>query len=88
MTGYLFTILLSSVVLACSVVGCVHYGQRLLEARIERDGQIVLRTHFAVPDNWDQRTVWRQLESRAFEVEDTAVLDADTVSPATLTGRI
>lgn len=88
MTGYRFTILLSVVVLACFVVGCAHYGQRLLEARIECDGQVVLRTHFGVPDNWDQRTAWRQLESHAFEVADTAVLDGDTVSPATLTGRI
>jgi hypothetical protein len=83
-----FTILILGAALACSGVGCVHYGQRLLEARIERDGQVVLRTHFGVPDNWDQRTAWRQLESQLFEVEDPTVLGADVVGRATLKGRI
>ncbi len=52
------------------LTGCPAPGQRYLEARIEKDGQAVLRTHFAVPDSWDKHAAWKRLEGQAFKNVD------------------
>ena len=51
----------------CGLTGCPAPGQRYLEARIEKDGQAVLRTHFAVPDSWDKHAAWKRLEGQSFQ---------------------
>ena len=50
-----------------TLVGCALPGQRLLEARIEKDGQLLLQAQFAVPDSWDKRAAWQRLEGQSFE---------------------
>lgn len=68
------------------VTGCMFPGQRLLQARVEQDGQLILRTQFGVPDGYDQRAAWRQLVDKNFEVVGT--WKPDDPRQATLKGKV
>ena len=68
--------------------GCSHPGQRLLEARIEKDGQLVLRTHFGVPDTWAPDAAWQQLNGRAFEPVGAATFESNDSGQVQLKGNV
>ncbi|MBL9161842.1 MAG: hypothetical protein JNL18_03775 [Planctomycetaceae bacterium] len=68
--------------------GCSHPGQRLLQARIEKDGQPVLQTRFGVPDSWDQYAAWQRLDSQVFEPVSTLKLDPNDFGQLVIKGNI
>jgi hypothetical protein len=70
-----------------ALAGCAP-GQRLLHARIEQEGQVVLETQFAVPDGWDKLTAWRRLESQSFAEVGKVTPDPGTSGRVTLKGKI
>ena len=50
--------ILAAMLMMCAILsGCSSPGQRLLHVHIENDGKLILRTQFAVPDNWDNHAV-------------------------------
>ena len=61
------TVLLLGLVLP-SWMGCG--GQRLLEARIEKNETILLQTHYSVIDRLGPIEAWRKLKSQSFEATE------------------
>jgi hypothetical protein len=56
----------AAVVFGLALSGCGRSGQRLLHARIEQAGKPALETRFGIPDRWDKKEAWRELEGRSF----------------------
>ncbi len=72
------------VILVATCAGCNHLGQRLLEAPIEKNGQLVLQPHFGVPDTRAPHTAWQQLNGRAFEPVGAATFDSNDLGQVQL----
>jgi hypothetical protein len=72
--------------LVASATGCG--GQRLLEARVERDGELVLKALFSVPDSMSPAEAWKQLEGRTFTSVGSIQLDDTDPKKALLRGKI
>lgn len=70
------------------VAGCPSPGQRLLDARIEMDGQPLMHAIFSVPDNWDREASWKRLDTVAFAVTNDWKPDPADVTPVVLRGKI
>jgi hypothetical protein len=63
-------------------------GQRLLEARVERDGEPVLETKFGVSDQATPAAAWAQLAGKHFKAVGPITPDAGDPNKAVLKGKI
>jgi hypothetical protein len=72
--------------LFCAATGCE--GQRLIEARIERDGQIVLQSQFGIADDAAPEAVWRSIAEQRFKAVAQIVPQRSDPTKATLNGKI
>jgi hypothetical protein len=81
--------ILAAMLMMCAILsGCSSPGQRLLHVHIENDGKLILRTQFAVPDNWDNHAAWHELEKQSFEPAGTLTPDSAAPQQATLKGKV
>jgi hypothetical protein len=69
-----------------SPVGCG--GQRALEGRVERDGELVLKTLFGVSDKLPPEAAWQHLTGRHFKAVGPITPDPGGAQTATLRGKI
>jgi hypothetical protein len=63
-------------------------GQRYLNARIERDGELVLQTEYGVPDRWDTAAMWRSLQGKSFKAVGPVKPETDDRQMTLLKGKI
>src|SRR6266850_6383382 len=76
--------LILGLIVAC---GC-HSGQRLLEARVERDGELVLEAHFGVPDQATPADAWGKLAGKPFKAVGPITPEPNDANKAVLKGKI
>src|SRR5262245_26003645 len=62
-------------------------AQKSLEARIERDGELVLKTSFGVNDQMPPAAAWKELAGKPFKAVGPITPDADGKT-ATFKGKI
>lgn len=67
--------------------GC-HSGQRLLEARVERDGEPVLEAHFGVSDQATPADAWAKLAGKPFKAIGPITPEPGDMNKAVMKGRI
>jgi hypothetical protein len=70
-----------------AVCGC-HSGQRLLEARVERDGEPILETKFSVSDQATAAEAWSRLAGKSFKAVGPIIPEVGDANRAVLKGRI
>jgi hypothetical protein len=73
--------------LAIACGGC-HSGQRLLEARVERDGEPVLETKFGVSDQATPADAWGRLAGKPFKAIGPITPEPGDANKAVLKGKI
>jgi len=66
--------------------GCV--GQRYLQVRVERDGDLVLQTKYGVPDRLGASDIWQSLQGKPFKAVGTVTPDAANGQKVVLKGKI
>jgi hypothetical protein len=82
-----FAVLAAALVASFACLGCAN-GQRLLEARIERDGETVLETKFGVSDQATPTAAWEQIVGRSFKAVGPITPDIGDPNKAVLKGKI
>jgi len=74
------------VLLATLLTGCA--GQRLLEIRVERGGELLLKGSFAIPDNQTPIQGWLAIAGRPLQAVAPITPDADNPNAAALKGEL